>query len=300
MSYDHIREKLDDGGIIIIDGATGSGIESRGGPLVAGSWSTMANVDAPEIVRAVHDSYIQAGSNLIIANTFAASRRRLRSTGLDDRVIEINQAAVRIAREAADAAERPIAVAGSISSISIGCGAGDASTPSDAYEAHREQALVLAEAGVDCIALEMIKEVDFANADLRAARETGLPVWAGFSCKAGDDGAIRLLRDKPGRTFEQALRELDLSGVHVATVMHTEVEVVTPSLAVLTEAWPGPFGAYPHAGRFEPPHWRGGERCTPEVLRDAALEWRGMGAQVFGACCGLGAEHIRALAKALA
>ncbi len=269
MSYQRVAERLAAGRTIIIDGATGTEIERRGGRLVRNAWSMVANAEAPNIVRQVHADYINAGADVLIANTFSGQRFRLASDGLADRVEELNRRGVELALEAREQAhaDRDIAVAGTISPSMVWEKASDPAYLSQAVDAYREQATLLAEAGAELIALEMLSDVRHARAAIDAAVATGLPVWAGFSCKLADDGqTVVLLGGGPGETFADSLEALGPLGVDAVSIMHTEVEVVAD------------------------------ESYTPERLLDGAIGWRAQGATMFGTCCGMGPDHIRKLA----
>ncbi|MFN2206433.1 MAG: homocysteine S-methyltransferase family protein, partial [Candidatus Promineifilaceae bacterium] len=107
-----LNELLEDGRTIIADGAMGSRLMAAGLPL--GEAPEMWNVKNPDAVRAVHRSYIEAGSQIILTNTFGGSRTTLERHKLGDRVSELNKAAAQNARAEADAADKPVLVGGSI------------------------------------------------------------------------------------------------------------------------------------------------------------------------------------------
>ena len=113
--YDVIRKKLARGETIILDGGTGTDIQRRGGPMSSSTWGAEANVSHPEVVRAVHEDYIRAGADVIIANTFATSALLFNALGRDAEMLEIDRAAVAIAKAAAKG--HHVAVAGSMSTM---------------------------------------------------------------------------------------------------------------------------------------------------------------------------------------
>src|SRR5215831_1847054 len=107
--------RLADGELVIIDGGMGSELQAEGVPMDEVAWSARANLEQPEVVQRVHEAYIQAGAEVIIANTFAASRAGLEPAGLGGRVAEANADAVSAALAAREAAaDGPVAVAGSM------------------------------------------------------------------------------------------------------------------------------------------------------------------------------------------
>jgi methionine synthase I (cobalamin-dependent) len=269
----------------------GSELEARGAPMDHEAWCGLANLEAPELVRAIHDDYVRAGADVIIANTFPTNRPALEAAGYGDRFEEANRAAVAAALAARDAADRPVTVAGSMSIWGPHEEARieDAPPPSDVLDVYREQARLLADAGVDLIVLEMFDTR--WTAARQAARETGLPVWLGVWGRLGPDGG---LETPGGRSLDEDLPGLIGDGADAVLVMHSPLDAVAPALEAVTRHWDGPRGAYPHAGHFERPNWVFKD-VAPSVLADEAEQWVRDGATLVGGCCGTGPQHIRAL-----
>jgi len=163
---------------------------------------------------------------------------------------------------------------------------------------YREQAEVLAEAGVDLISLEMLRDVEQATYAVEAATTTGLPVWAGLSCKRRADGTIVLWDGDD--TLAEALEKMPISNVAMICVMHTLVEDTPVALGEVAGGWGGPVGAYPHAGRFAMPNWQFTDEISPEDFASEAEGWVALGARVVGGCRGIGPGHVRALRERLA
>ena len=317
-AYAGLAARLAAGGRALLDGGVGTEIQRRGGSLQA--WAALANAERPELVRAVHADFLAAGADVISANTFGCSEPRLAAWGLAGREEELNRAAVALALDARNEArsgapwasamppagaleardeERSGAlVAGCITTVSYRGPDGLGMSPSEAERALESQARILADAGADLLLVEILASVERANAMLAAAASANLPVWAGFSCKRGDDGQLRLLNE-PDEPLTDSLRRVDLSGVDAALVMHTRTEDVGQSLAALREAWGGPLGAYPHGGRYARPDWEFDASFTPEALAAGASQWLADGCQIVGGCCGAGPAHIAALRKVL-
>src|SRR4051812_44075201 len=160
----------------------GTEVQARGVPMDGEAWSALANVTHPDTVRGIHEDYIRAGAEVVIANTFPAGAGALAAAGIAERLVEINRAAVVLAQEAREHSGKPeVAVAGSMSDMALSglvSAGGDALSDLDAF---RAQAAALADAGVDLIVLEMMRSEAVAEPALRAAAETGLPVWFGVS-----------------------------------------------------------------------------------------------------------------------
>ena len=193
-----LEERISRGEVILLDGATGTELERRGVPMDRAAWSAAALVTHPDTIRQVHDDYIRAGADIITSNSFSTARHQLEPAGLGDRFRELNQRAVSLAREARDSAasNRPIYVAASLSSIHF---EREYIVPLAEAEANfREQAEALAEAGPDLIMMEMMWDIDYSSAAVRAAVATGLPVWIGFTARM-EDQTVMLFSKKNTR-----------------------------------------------------------------------------------------------------
>jgi S-methylmethionine-dependent homocysteine/selenocysteine methylase len=296
---------------VIIDGGMGSQLQAEGVPMDEVAWSARANLERPDAVQRVHEAYIRAGAEVIIANTFAASRAALEPAGLGSRVAEANRNAVRAALRAREAtAARPVAVAGSMSSfcpVAMEPAAPDAPPGRPASEDprfpgladFREQAALLAEAGADLIALEMIDGQGYGRAALQAAAETGLPIWLGMSPARRDDGTLGTLPGLgDGGSFTDLLSALADPALAAVTVMHADPGVTLDAIDIIRGHYAGPIGAYAETGGWQPPNWIF-DGLTPGEYLQHAIAWADRGAQLIGGCCGTGPGHIQALAGGL-
>lgn len=301
--------RLADGETVIIDGGMGSQLQAEGVPMDGLAWSARANLEQPEAVQRAHEAYIRAGAEVIIANTFAASRAALAPAGLGDQVGEANRAAMRAAQRAREAvASGPVAVAGSISSFGPiamepggsreeGAGAADPRFPG--LDDFREQARLLAEAGADLIALEMIGAKSYGRAALQAATETGLPVWLGISPWRNEDGTIGVLPELgDSDSLESLLADLADPSLAAVTLMHAKADVVLDAIPVVRRHFAGPIGAYAETGDWAPPNWVFNGQSAGEYL-EYAKGWARRGAQIIGGCCGVGPGHIQLIASQL-
>ncbi len=262
------------------------------------------------------------GADVITANTFATCRHVLEGAGLGDESVAINRRAVELAREARDrvAADRPIAVAGSMSTMRAwvpGTVSPDPRhVPTADQEAanYHEMADTLADAGADLIIMEMMLDLGHAKPAITAAVATGLPVWIGISCTRRPDGrmvgwdvvaestASRLVEDQqpnPEVPLETLIDEYMALGGTVAGIMHSTVSSTSPGLEVLFGRWSGPVMAYPETIEAKPASSDSRTSVSPEVFADHCRKWVEDGVQIIGGCCGTTIEHIRRMVDGL-
>ena len=296
---DWLHARLGAGGLVLMDGGTGTELERRGVPMVDRIWCGAANLEHIDVLQQIHEDYIRAGAEVITANTFASSRHVLEPAGYGAEVERANRIAVEAALEARErAAGHDVAVAGSISDFIADRNDPQWFLDSRLRATYREQAEILAEAGADLLAMEMMQEPEIAVPAIEAALETGLPVWVGASCRRVNGGRLGFF-DTPERDFRELLEAVDGLPVAVLGIMHSEIPDVIPGLEAIRERWPGPLAAYPESGYFTMPNWQFVDIVSAEDLVREARRWRDAGVQVIGGCCGIGPEHIAALAAAL-
>jgi len=282
-----LQERLRAGQKILIDGATGTDIERRGVPMTDGAWCGNSAFTHPDDVRAVHLNHIEAGAELIIANTYASSRHVLANADLQDSFEDVNRIGARLALEAREQSGRTnVTVAGSMSTTPQGA-------PFPPLEQARanylEQARILADEGVDIIVLEMMREIDHTEVCLEAALTTGLPVWLGVSRFIKDGGSMM---GEGHDTLEAFMQKFGSAPIEVLSVMHTEADDVDACLDVIQQHWNGPIGVYAQSGRFDPPDWVFIDVISAEDYAAKCAGWLERGVQVIGGCCGIGHEHI--------
>ena len=298
--YDHIRQKLARGETIILDGGTGTDIQRRGVPMSNSTWCAEANISHPNVVREVHADYIRAGADIIIANTFATSALLFNALGRDDELLEIDRAAVAIAREAAKGHQ--VAVAGSMSTMRPVVPGSDRTSKQQEWPEEKARALFkrkadnLADAGVDLIMMEMMRDQDYSVWATQAAQATGLLVWIGISVERHGKRLTGFGRED--QSFDDVARVLSALKPAVISIMHTSPNDTDEAIDVLRRHWKGPIGAYPESGYFKMPEWTFVDIIPPEELVAKSKHWRRKGVTAFGGCCGLGPDHISALARA--
>ena len=299
-----ISEHLDNNDLILLDGGVSTEIRRRGVALDKNVWSGLTTKTHPDDVRAVHVDYIEAGAQVITANTYATARHVLESINLGHEAKLINFKSVQLAREARDAAASDdVWIAGSMSSMPPLTSHREAAIDGHIESSYREQAEVLAEAGADLIIAEMMRDVENASVVIKAALSTGLPVWVGYSTMMAENGVdVRSLRWKNqdptthALEFSEVLQALVPLGGQAAGIMHTRVENTAPALEVLGQHWSGPKLAYAETGKLVLPDWIYEAVSPPDEYSQVIEAWiRDHGVQIVGGCCGTGPEHIRAL-----
>ena len=303
-----LTERLQNNEILLLDGGVSTEIRRRGVALDKNVWSGLTTKTHPDQVRSVHEDYIRAGAQVITANTYSTARHVLESVNLGHEAKILNFKSVQLAQQARDnVAEEPVYIAGSMSSMPPLTSHHEVATGEHVAASYGELAEVLAEAGVDVIIAEMMRDIENASIVIEAAVATGLPVWIGFSAMMADNGIdVRSLRWKnrddttSAQDFGQMVDALKPLGGQAAGIMHTRVEDTAPALKVLREHWSGPLMAYAETGKLILPDWRYEEVSTPaEYAREIDGWIRDYGVQIVGGCCGTGPEHIRALRQLL-
>ena len=301
-NYKLVADRLSRGETIILDGGTGTDIQRRGAPMSGETWCAEANLTHPEIVKAVHQDYISAGADVITANTFASSALVFNNLGRDHELSMVDNAAVRLAKEAASGSM--VAVAGSMSTMrpmSLGSDRNDLSlgwTEAEARQLFRNKARILKDAGIDFIMMELMRDTDYAVWACESALETGLPVWIGVSTERDTAGTLRGWGRADCR-FEDIVAALAALKPDAMSVMHSSPNDTDEAIAVLKQYWTGPIGTYPECGYFQSPDWLFVDVISPEGLLDKSRDWRRLGASIFGGCCGIGPDHIAVLAEEL-
>jgi S-methylmethionine-dependent homocysteine/selenocysteine methylase len=268
----------------------GTELQRRGADTRLPLWSARALVDAPDLVREIHRDEVEAGAEVLTANTFRTHRRTLAKGGLGDRSRELSALAVRLARDAGAAAPREVLVAGSLSPLED-CYRPDLVAEDAALEGeHREQAESLAAAGADLILLETHNTVREIVAAARAAKATGLP----FVASMVTDGNGRLLS---GETIEDAVRALEPVGPDAMSINCVPAGKLSGDLARLAAAAPGvPLAAYGNLGLpADDRGWAFTEELSGSAYSDLARSWMALGAGLVGGCCGTTPAHTAAL-----
>ncbi len=300
IRYEKLKAKLLRRQTIILDGGTSTDIQKRGAPMSGDTWSAEANITHPEIVRAVHDDYIRAGADVITANTYAASPLMLDGARRIDELEKFDAAAMRIALEAAAGAD--VCVAGSMSTMRPMSSGSDRNNLSITWAEAKARALFNRKAralktfGADLIMMEMMRDTDYALYASEAAIASGLPVWIGLSAERSKSGGLQGW-GRDDCAFDDIARTLAALNPDAMSIMHTSINDTDDAMAILRKYWAGPVAVYPECGFFKSPNWEFVDVVSPADLVAHSVAWREKGAIMFGGCCGIGPEHIAALAR---
>jgi methionine synthase I (cobalamin-dependent) len=282
--------------VLLADGAMGTSLFGLG--LESGDSPELWNLLHPERIASVHAGFVQAGADLVLTNSFGANRCRLALHGAAGRVEELNRAAAGIARRPADAAGRPVLVAGSIGPTGEIFQPAGALAFEDGVAAFAEQARALALGGADVLWIETISGREELAAAVAGAAPTGLPIVATMTFDT-------LGRTMMGLTPEDAIAltrnlaaPLAAFGANCGT---GPAELVASVLRLARAALPGEvLVAKGNAGipEYKDGHIHWG--ATPGLMADYACLARDAGARIVGGCCGTTAAHLAAMAAALA
>jgi methionine synthase I (cobalamin-dependent) len=278
---------------LLADGATGSNLFERG--LQSGDAPELWNCDHPERVAELQRAFVEAGADIILTNSFGGTRHRLKLHGAEDRVAELNEKAARIARAAADRADRVVLVAGSMGPT------GEILAPlgplgfDDAREAFAEQAAALARGGADLLWIETMSSIEETEAAVAGAQTTGLPMVATLSF------------DTNGRTM-MGVTPSELAGLHRKHNLAacgsncgtgpSELVACIVNLATASD----PSAVLVAKANCGIPQFVNGEirfNGTPELMAQYACLSLDSGARIIGGCCGTTPEHVRIMRRAL-
>jgi 5-methyltetrahydrofolate--homocysteine methyltransferase len=275
---------------VLTDGAWGTELQARG--LQAGDCPDAWNLSHPERVEEVARAYVEAGSRIILTNTFGANRIMLARHELAGKAQEINRAGVAISRRAAGSRARVFASMGPCGKLLFA----EEVREEEVTLAFEEQARALADAGADAIVIETMSDPAEARLAVAAAAATGLPVIA---CMTFDSGREHD-RTMMGTTPEEAAGALTTAGADVVGANCGQgAEGYVAICKRLRAATSLPLWMKPNAGLPEILDGRLHYRETPQSFAGHAQALVAAGASFIGGCCGTAPEFIRELAARL-
>ncbi len=294
-------ERLFRGGTVLCDGAMGSMLYGRG--IFINRCYDELNVSQPDLVRAVHTEYLQAGAVVIESNTFGANAVRLERYGLEGRVWELNVAGVRLARECVGQMREKHAsdafVAGAIGPLGVRLGPESKVTDGEAYAAFAQQVKALVEGGqgvgADLLVIETMTGIREAQLALQAAKKEGGGIPAIVMVTVDVDGNCL-----DGTTAEDAAIWLTKWGADAVGCNCSEgpatVLAVIERMRKVTDL---PLAAMPNAGTPKSIDGRSMYLTSPEYMASFAKKFVKAGARFVGGCCGTTPQYTRSMRGAL-
>src|SRR6185312_12411634 len=278
------REKLQSK-IIVADGAMGTMLYAKG--IFINRCFDELNLSSPQLVKEIHQEYARAGAEVLETNTFGGNRVRLGAFGFAEKLRAINEAGVRLAREAAGTRAF---VAGAIGPLGTQIEPLGPMSFAEARQVFREQADALVGAGVDLLIIETFYDLNELREAILAAREAaGAEMVIMAQVTVNDDGSLR--DGASTDTFTAKMNELpvDVIGVNCSAGPKVVLETVE-QMAHLTRK---PLGAMPNAGMPATVEGRNIYLCSPEYMAQYARRYLQAGVRVIGGCCGTTPEHIK-------
>lgn len=289
-----IQDLVDKNGYVVTDGAMGTVLFAAG--LEQGDPPELWNLKYPDRVADVHQAYLQAGSQIVLTNTFGGTRLRLAFHNAQSQVAQANHAAAEILRKVVEQSGKDVIVAGDIGPT------GEVLAPygelafQDAKDAFKEQASALISGGVDLIWIETMSDLEEVRAAVEGTREvsTNIPIVTTMTFDTHG-------RTMMGVTPEQAFETLTSFGVEAlggncGNGPEEIIEVITRMRAIDQETI---LVAKANAGIPELVQGKAVYRASPETMADYAIQSYQAGARVIGACCGSTPDHISAIVESL-
>lgn len=289
---------IDEKPVLLIDGATGTNLFSMG--LQSGDSPEFWNVDHPDRVARHYRSFIDAGSDIVLTNSFGGTAYRLKLHDAQDRVVEFNQAAAQILCEQVADSGRDVVVAGSMGPTGEILEPAGTVSIAQAQVAYAEQAHALKEGGADVLWIETLSSLEESEAAVNAAAQTGLPIVLTLSIDTNGrtmmgvtPNDIVKLQDKLGTPLTAYGTNCGLGAAEVIAAiinMHQAGQLA------------GKHDVLVAKGNCGIPQWNGGEICytgTPELMAIYATMAIDAGARIVGGCCGTTPEHVASMRAAI-
>jgi len=284
-----IIKTIENGKVLISDGGWGTYLQSLG--LEVGACPEIWNITQREKVLSIPKSYIEAGADMVLTNTFGAHPVRLEHYGLQDRAFELNEAGASISREAAGDEQFVLGSIGPSGAIIMM----EEIPEEKVYDGFRIQVEALAKGGADAICIETMSEIAEACLAIRAAKEfTDLEVICTFTYQKTVQGYYRTMMGVSPAEMISAVKEVgaDIIGANCGIGFDQMVEIVKEiraadkSTPVLVQANAG-IPIIENAKTVFPE--------TPEIMRPKVKELMKAGANIIGGCCGTTPEHLRVI-----
>ena len=278
------RQKLQSK-ILVADGAMGTMLYSKG--IFINRCFDELNLSAGSMVKEIHAEYVRAGADVLETNTFGSNRVRLGAFGLAEKLVTINTAGVKLAREAAGS---QAFVAGALGPLGVAIEPLGPMSFAEVRDVFREQTEALVRAGVDLLVFETFTDLSELREATIAAREAAGPEMVILAqVTVEDDGSMR--DGASTEVFTRTLNEcpVDVIGVNCSAGPKVILETVEKMAALTTK----PLSAMPNAGLPAVVEGRSIYLCSPEYMAQYARRFLQAGVRVLGGCCGTTPEHIK-------
>jgi len=305
MSKISLRERIRQG-LFLLDGAMGTELIARG--IQAGTCNDYLNIESPDIILDIHRSYLKAGSDAILTNTFGANKYALARHGFADKVAKINTTGAQIARRAAGKEKYVLGDIGPSGGFLQPLGD---LNPQELKDAFAQQAKALLDGGVDGFIIETETSLDEATIAVEAVRSVcKLPVLVSFAFDhIGNDFRTMMGIDVQSAVSKAVSLGAEAIGfncgtatldeyVELAKKYVSEIMALKKTRATNHESRITIF-AEPNAGKPELVDDKAVYKVSPEDFADAAERIHSAGVNIIGGCCGTGPAHIEAMAKRL-
>ena len=291
-----IEEEIQKKGYLLADGATGTNLFDMG--LESGYSPEFWNLEFPERVKANHENFLRAGSDIILTNSFGANKYRLALHNAENKVEELNFEAARLAKESSNKFEKSVFIAGSIGPTGEILEPLGTLTKKDAQSAFKKQALALKDGGADLLWIETMSSEEEMEAALLAAKESSLPIICSYSFDTHGKSMMGL---EPSQLAELA-RKYCPDVIGFGANCGIGASELIGSLICFKTSKKNEDLLLVAKGNCGVPEFKGDAivyNGTPEMMAKYARHARDMGASIIGGCCGTTHVHIKAMSEAL-
>ena len=288
---------LDEKHVLLADGATATNLFAMG--LQSGDAPELWNIDQPEKVAQHYRSFIDAGSDIILSNTFGGTRFRLKLHQAQDRVAELNIAAVEILKAQIAESGREVIIAGSIGPTGEILAPLGEMLPDEAVSAFSEQALALKQGGADVLWIETMSSREEVELAVKGATDAGLPIIFTMSFDTNGRtmmgvGALDLVN-----LNRQIGNQVCACGTNCGVGASEVIATILNIKSVITDGSDPVIVAKANCGIPEFIDGKISYNGAPEIMADYVVMARNSGARIIGGCCGTSPEHVAAMRKAL-
>ncbi|MBR48935.1 MAG: methionine synthase [Chloroflexi bacterium] len=287
-----LLNRIYQGETIISDGGTGTYLQKNG--LEPGGCPEEFNVSHPEVIKKMAREYFEAGSDMVLTNSFGGSVFRQKHYGFEDSVFKFNKLAAQLAKSQAPEHGFVCGSLGPTGEFLLPLGL---VSNQEMYDSFKNQALALEEGGADCVVIETMLDIDETSIAIQAVREnTSMLAMATMTFDLGPRGFFTMM----GVTPEDAAKKLEQSGAQVIGAnCGNGIERMIEIASKMRNSTDQPMMINCNAGI---PSLVSGEILypeTPEYMAEQFMKLKDVGVNIIGGCCGTGPEHIKALSDAI-